>query len=215
MSSMIARKIVAVFLVLALATLAYLQWAYSHININVGSFRYGGREEGETGIVRTSPPPHVSSPGTSSFKRYSLAKGVEEIARVWGRAPPLPKWLPDNMTYAEAYTEPAAIVCYSDRPVEDFRFADVTIEIHLQGPSEEELKQEVENSPYLKLVKAGDVWVVMNEKAHSGWIEEEEAFGPSPLAWFSKDGFYYMVGVHAPLTPQDLVKVIESMKPPS
>ena len=53
--------------------------------------------------------------------------------------------------------------------------------------------------------------VVLIEKAHFGYPEVEEAFGPSPLAYFYKDGLYYMVGVTAPLTPQDLIKIIESM----
>lgn len=189
----------------------------------IGDSEYGGEEEGEVvqiltrrieGVEMSAGPPYPS------FERYSLDRGVREILRVYGRAPPLPTWLPEGMMYSEVYMGPVAIICFSAGKVSDFRFANVTIQVawdpHLETlddlrRAEESWKQQGWDD--LKLVQIGETWVVMHERASLGDPEAEAMFGRSPVAWFWKDGFYCVVCVKSPLTPQDLTNIIEAMEP--
>ena len=126
----------------------------------------------------------------------------------------LPKWLPEGMRYAEVYMGPTTIICYSDRKVENFLFANVTIEVikypAQYAPTPDELKRIAESSGG-RLMRINGAWVLLSEKAEIPY----EGFDHACIASFFKDDFYYMVGVKSPLTPQDLINVIESMEPAS
>ena len=189
---------------------------FPSINIDVGKFMYSGREEGE--VVQVNPELNTTAtvPPIPPFQRYSLGKGIEEAIRVFGKAPLLPKWLPESMKYAEVYIGPVVLICFSDRVVSDFTFDNISIEVtgDTNPPSVEELKkEELSWRTYgwnLKLIQVGDIWITFSEKASLGPYGDE-IFGPSPLAIFWTGNLYYIMSAGSPLTPQDLIKIIESM----
>lgn len=212
------------FLILFISVVVVILIAFkpaNSVNIDVGDFKYGGGEEGE--VVQ---PVHLTDilapiPPYPPFNRYSLDRGVEEAVKTLGKAPMLPEWLPEGMRYAEVYTgPPVVIICFSDRAIKDFRYANVSIEVSVDNnpPSLETLRTLEESwreqGSDHKLVQVGDLWIVLCEKASPG-PDRAKIFGPSPspLAWFWKDNLYYIVGVGQPLTTQDLLKIIESMNP--
>lgn len=210
------KRLLFVFLLVVLVALSayhFYKPAGTPSKIDVHNFDWSGEYEGEIVEVKKSDwPTSVIGPVIPPFRRFSLAKGIDEVIQRYQQAPLLPTWLPEGMRYADVYIGPVVIICYSDREVEDFRFANITIEISPSSyrvPSPEDLNRTLRHGE--KLIQVGNIWVELVEKAHFGYPEVEEAFGPSPLAWFSKDGIYYMVGVKSPLTPQDLIKIIENM----
>jgi len=187
-------------------------------------FEYGGDIEGETIEIKKlgSPekPTTATSPPYPPFKRYSLTSGIQAVLNEYGEVPLLPTWFPEEMKFADVYMGPVTIISFSDRKVSDFRFANITIQVKLypNPPSLDELNKSVEYGKQqgnndLNLVQIGDTWVVLSEKAGLGDPEVEAMFGPSPLAWFFKDNYYYIICVKSPLTPQDMIKILESLKP--
>lgn len=217
------RKTTALFLVsvvsVALVASLFYEFASVPARINVGNFQYGGSKEGEkVEISGSAYPSSVSAPGiTYGGERYSLPTGVEKVMQAWRRVLMLPTWLPGNLTYADVYIGSTVIIAYSDRRLPDWRFTSVSMELVLDPnpPSLDELREVIGNDTTTRLVEVGDLgWVVIGEKRYSGWIEEE-ALGPRALtlSTFWKDGIAYHIGVLNPLTPEDLLKVLESMKP--
>ena len=181
----------------------------------LGELKYSGKEEGEIINVEPRYPEGVSGIPIPPFKRYSLLRGLEEFSKKYGRLPRLPAWLPQYIKYASVYMGPVAIFCFSDEPEKDFRFGKVIIEVSYASgePSFQELREEVEDNPRLKLLKIDDTWIILCEKAYVGDLDVEEKFGVEtiPLAWFFRNGFYYSIAVNPPLTSQDLIKIIENM----
>ncbi|MBS7635091.1 hypothetical protein KEJ34_06345 [Candidatus Bathyarchaeota archaeon] len=185
------------------------------INFRIGNyyyyeFKYGGSADGETIIIREeapSDPEHpISIPPYPPFVRYSLATGINVILDECGRIPLLlPTWLPEGMKYADVYIGPVIIIIFSYEKVEDFRFAEFGIQIkRVRSRGLEELNKTVEYARKegdndIELMKIGEIWAVV--------------VGRVNMAWFFKDDYYYIVGVKAPLTLQDMIKIIESLKP--
>jgi len=215
---MVSKRFLAIILLVVIVAVAgYLVYIHLssppiHLNSTLSRLKYGGAKEGETIEVR----PRFKGAGIviPPFKRYSLQRGLEEIAKKYGVMPKLPHWLPEGMTYAEVYIGPTDMICFSDRKVENFLFANITFEVKygVPQPRLEDIKKTIDPDQK-QLIQVRNIWVVLIPKAHSGYLDVEEAFGPSPFAYFWDDGFYYMVSARSPLTTQDLIKIIESMEP--
>ncbi|MEM2912853.1 MAG: hypothetical protein QXR06_00765 [Candidatus Bathyarchaeia archaeon] len=183
------------------------------VNFRVGDyyyyeFEYGGSADGET--IRIREDASTPTPPYPPFVRYSLATGINVILDECGRIPLLlPTWLPEGMKYADVYIGPVIIITFSYEKVEDFRFAEFGIHIkRVRSGGLEELNETVEYARKrgendIELMKIGEIWAVVVRRANMAWI----------MAWFFKDDYYYIVSVKAPLTFQDLIKIIESMKP--
>ena len=214
------KRLLLVWGVMALLAVSLIYYRFTSsdnfVNIDVHGFYWSGENEGEMVEVRSSSPTQ-GSPPIPPFNRFSLARGIDEVTNRYKKTPLLPTRLPREMKFADVYIGPDVIICFSDRAVTDFRWANISIEISPSSAasatySPEQLRKALEETNGT-LIQIGDIWVSMIERAHSGFPEVDEAFGPFPLAWFWKDGLYYVMGVTPPLTPQDLTKIIESMKP--
>jgi len=217
---MVSKRFLAIVLLVMIVAIAgflvYIHLSSPSIRLNatLSRLKYGGAKEGETIEVR----PRFKGAGIviPPFKRYSLQRGLEEIAKKYRAVPKLPNWLPEGMAYAEVYIGPTDIICFSDRKIENFLFANISFEIKygVPQPRLEDIKKTIDPNRK-RLIQVRDIWVVLIPEAHSGYLDVEEAFDPSPFAYFWDDDFYYMVSARSPLTAQDLIKIIESMEPES
>lgn len=211
-----SKRLLFVFLLIVLVALSaynFYKPAGPRSKIDVDSFDWSGAYEGEiVEVEKPDWPTSVIGPVIPLFRRFSLARGIDEVIQRYHQSPLLPAWLPEGIRYADVYIGPVVIICYSDREVKDFRFANITIEISpasYREPTPDEFGKFL--TPEENLIQIGDIWVVLTEKAHFGYPEVEEVFGPSPHAYFTLNGLYYQVGVKSPLTSQDLIKIIENM----
>ncbi|MBS7634272.1 hypothetical protein KEJ34_02070 [Candidatus Bathyarchaeota archaeon] len=192
----------------------------SEISFRIGNryyyeFKYSGNAEGEIIEARVKTPPGYfgSVPPLPPFKRYSLVTGIDLIVKQWKMSLLLPTWLPEGMKYADVYIGPVIIITFSYEKTEDFMGGEFGIQIKMGNPpgTLDELNKTVEPSKregdkYIELMKMGDIWaVVAKKRPNTSFI----------MAWFFYKGeYYYIVDVKSPpLTLQDLVKIIESMKP--
>lgn len=126
----------------------------------------------------------------------------------------VPTWLPDQMVLTAVYMKCCpfvAIITYSDHGAKDFRDAELTVEI---APGAQPPLEQLRQASPDKLRQIGDRWVVVFDRAPFGDPEMQRRFGPSPYAYFWSGGLYYQVGVKAPRTPEDLIRIINSMQPP-
>ena len=124
--------------------------------------------------------------------------------------------MPGQIRLTAIYYSGIVILSYSDKGITNYRYANVTFEIstaYHSTPSSEELKRIAEQDPSnTKVLNIDGVWVVLIEKAHWGWPELEELYGPVPFAYFWLNSHYYMVSVKPPITSDQLVCIIRSMK---
>ncbi|MCD6369759.1 MAG: hypothetical protein J7L38_08210 [Thermoproteales archaeon] len=179
----------------------------------IEDFIYEGKE-GEVVEINPKFPKGVRGVFIPPFKRFSLAKGVEEILKIFnGNLPLFPRWLPERMKYASVFIGPVIVICFSDRfmvPEKEFMFANVSIEVtRMDAPPEMLLM-----APHRgRILKIDSTWVVLATNASTGFWEVENVLGERPLhlAYFIKDGFHYLVSIEKPLTPQDLLRIVESM----
>jgi hypothetical protein len=130
----------------------------------------------------------------------------------------LPTFMPNQIQLIAIYRlEDNFMLCYSNIEVENYRYANITVEIRkaYSTPSVEDLRQIAAADPDgdTKILNIDDTWVVVVEKAHWGYAELEQLYGPSPLAYFWRSGHYYMVSVTLPITSDQLIDIIRSFKP--
>ena len=59
-------------------------------------FLYGGETEGEIVQIKTHADSIVTSPVIPPFTRFSLSRGMAEVAKGCGKILSLPKWLPNR-----------------------------------------------------------------------------------------------------------------------
>lgn len=173
-------------------------------NTDVHSLAWSGEYEGEVVEVKYTGP--GIGPMTPPFNRFSLARGIEEFKRIFGRPPLLPTLLPENIKYVDVYIGGSVvIISFNDKEAESFEESKISIEISYnpKPPSPDDLRKCLKE-PDEKLLQIGDMWV---------WLKEK-AWGQIPFALFFKDDLYYTIAAWPPITAQDLIKIIESMKPP-
>lgn len=183
----------------------------TYCRVDIASFNWSGQNEGETVKVNPDFPPGVIGFFMPPFNRFSLVRGIDEAAkRLGGGVPLLPTLLPEGMNYADVYVGPVVHICFSYAPAQDQRFADIVIEISCTShPSSlEELKGVVSSLPELKLIQVEDIWVIFheNEQSYQGAVYDSGRF--------DHNGLYYQMSARHPLTMQDLIKIIGSMKTP-
>lgn len=172
------------------------------------TFQWSGQAEGETVTINPNWPAIVGGLDIPSFNRFSLTGGVDEAAKKLGSVPMLPTLLPEGMTYADVYVGPVVIIAYSYRSTEDYTFADMGIEIShapYNVPTPEQIKSNL--MPPLQLIQIGDMSIILNPKAN---VRDETVV----YACFCYGDLYYQVGAKPPLTGEDLIKIIGSMKIP-
>jgi len=226
------RKRISIFLLvvgLYIAILIGFMYAPLNSSANRYDFLYGGETEGETIQITMNADSIVSTPVIPSFTRFSLSNGIAEVANGCGKILSVPKWLPKGMVYADVYIGGGAvIIAFSDSKTADFTSAKITIEavIYDNPPSEATIEKEYE---YEKQHPQEEAFVTVTDPSgntcnfslgktypktffdvgnvHITLIAESEP----PIAYFWKDGIYYLVGVRPPLTSQDLVEIIKNM----
>lgn len=128
----------------------------------------------------------------------------------------IPTWMPENLKLTMVYFKPPVVVLvYSDRGVTDYRYANASIEISLwyyDAPSNKEL-EEVSASG-IKIVDVKDVCVQIRENAKRGFSGLKYPYNTVTVADFIySDKHHYLISVLPPLTDQDLLKIVENMRP--
>ncbi len=100
------------------------------------------------------------------------------------------------------------MISYSYDGAENFRDDDITIEI-VSAPSRVPTNEELRLSlhPYQELVQVADKWIVITDKAFGS--NEGELI---VVASFVHNGLSYGIGARPPLTKQDVILMIESMR---
>jgi len=214
--------IVVALILIIVVIFSLLYFPSKHETLSLLKLSWSGRVEGEivTLVVRKLNFGIESLPGYPPFERFSLVRGIEEIRSRWCEEPYLPTWLPEDIRYADVYIHSIAIIAFGDREMESFLYSKVTIQF--VGPrlepkerreNIEEYKRTVEGPGALgsirKAIKVGDIWVdlAINAPVPAGPYER------CHFALFWIEGNYYIVTVKPPLTPEDLLKIIRSMKP--
>jgi len=178
--------------------------------VDVRSLHWSGQHEGEALVIQSGNSPFATfMPPT--FNRFSLAKGVDEAARrLGGRVPLLPTLLPKGLNYADVYVGPDVIICYTYEAAADYRLSEVGVEVSKapsRVPTPEERRRCLQ--PDQELIQISDIWVTITDNAHSGWNRETIV-----CASFHYKDPSYIVGGKSPLTKQDIIRIIESMKTP-
>jgi len=130
----------------------------------------------------------------------------------------LPTKMPDNISLVAIYYKPPVIILsYCDREMTDYRYDNVTIEISMRPhtpPTLEELKKIAEKDPdNLKVLNINGARGILIEKARWGNPELQELYGPSPYAYFWLGNHYYTISATPPITSDQLIEIIKSMKP--
>jgi len=203
--------LIVVVAVLALSSNIFSAHDIRLVNVDATSLQWSGQNEGELVESRPSPLRDGLIGGLeSSFNRFSLAVGVNKALERLGRVPLLPTLLPEGMKYADVYVGPDVVVTYGYEPGQDIHSGEIGIEISpgpYRVPTPEELRTYL--SPEYQLIQIGDKWVEITDRAISGWNGERFNY-----ANFVYDGLDYGIGARYPLTTQDLIKIIESMKTP-
>ncbi|MEM3658105.1 MAG: hypothetical protein QXQ66_06750 [Candidatus Hadarchaeum sp.] len=128
----------------------------------------------------------------------------------------IPTWMPENLKLTMVYYKPPVIVLvYSDRGVMDYRYANASVEISLwyyDTPSDEEL--EGASSKGIKIVSIKDVYVQIRENAKRGFSGLKYPYDTVTVADFVySDKHHYLISVLPPLIDQDLLKIVENMRP--
>jgi len=125
----------------------------------------------------------------------------------------LPTWMPGNITLREIYyLESYALLVYGDHVPAHHIDGDVGIEITYLGDHAPTLDEIRSRNPE-RLERVGDLWVVIDEEAAPGPTWKERGIEPI-LADFSYGGYCYMVtGRKEKITRDDLIRIIEGMKP--
>lgn len=127
----------------------------------------------------------------------------------------LPTWMPDQLELQEVYFIGMALLVYSDVDMvistgDDLLGGKAWIELTTthRSPTLKELQQSSG-----EVVKVGDYLIVIHENPVPGPKWEER--GMSPIhAYFYHDGYYYLIGGRkGETTREDLIRIVESMKP--
>jgi len=133
------------------------------------------------------------------------------------------------MVYADVYIGGGVVITtFSDSKTVDFTSAKITIQavVYENPPSEATILQEYE---FEKQHPQEDIVVTVTDPSgniynstigrtypktffdvgniHITLIAESQP----PIAYFWKNGIYYLVGVRSPLTSQDLIDIVKSM----
>ena len=130
----------------------------------------------------------------------------------------LPTKMPDNISLAAIYYKPPVIILsYCDREVTNYWYDNVTIEISMwphTPPTLEELEKIAEKDPdNLKVLNINGARGILIKKAKWGNPELQELYGPSPYAYFWLGNHYYTISATPPITSNQLIEIIKSMKP--
>ena len=135
----------------------------------------------------------------------------------------LPTWMPGQIRLRAIYhSGHLVMLSYSEGEITDYRYDNVTIEIslwHYRIPSKDELEQLVERLNKrlgvnrAKVLDVNGVRGVLDEAAPWGDPELQELYGPSPYAYFWYQNHYYAVSCTPPITTDQLVEIIKSMRP--
>ena len=134
----------------------------------------------------------------------------------------LPTWLPSGFTLTSVHVPNVnnpfsfTIVTYSGKGITDFRYAEIVFQIVPgEQPSPTELSAIRSNSHgSLQLLAVTGIPVLLNPQAVSSDPAQKQ-FGPAPYAMFWKDKIYYQLRVYAPLTTDDVLRMIGSLEPAS
>ena len=150
-------------------------------------------------------------------KRITL-KELIDVANAHGIDLYLPTKMPDNISLVAIYYKPPVIMLsYCDREVTDYRYDNVTIQISMwlhTPPSLEDLKKIAEKDPdNLKVLDVNGAMGILIEKARWGNPELQEMYGSSPYAYFWLGDHYYTISATPPITSDQLIEIIRSMKP--
>ena len=111
----------------------------------------------------------------------------------------------------EIYFKGVAILVYSDQQTKDYREDNVTVTIS-KAACPERSAEELENMSWGRVLKAGDIWIVVTRDIPRGWMKDK---GMQPIvARFQHAGFSYTVtGIEGQMTEGDIVAVVANMKP--
>lgn len=128
----------------------------------------------------------------------------------------LPTWMPGNIAItAINYKSPVLMITCSDRGVTDYRYDNVTIEVvegEVGPPLLEEWK-EIASRSGSDLLMVGGIWASVKENAPWGWPELQKLYGPSPYAYFWREGLYYSISATNTISKDQVIRIIESMRP--
>lgn len=199
-------------------------------SVNKYDFLYDGETEGEKVqiTIQTDENAFVTQRGIAfpPFTRFSLSKGLMEVAKGYGKILSLPKWISEGMVYADVYIGPVIIITFSDKKTEDFRSAEISIEAAIFGnpPNEATIEREYEdmkqhaadNNSITIRDSSGNIDIVtLNTTTPMffdvGNIHVTLVEGYPPIAYFWKNSVYYIVSAKPPLTSQDLMEIVKSM----
>ena len=178
--------------------------------VNLLMTPFGMEEEARSHLAYPAPLYKVA-------KRITL-KELIDVADTHDIDLYLPTKMPDNISLAAIYYKPPVIILsYCDREVTDYRYDNVTIEISMWShtpPPLEELKKIAEKDPdNLKVLNINGVRGILIEKARWGNPELQELHGSSPYAYFWLGNHYYTISATPPITSDQLIEIIKSMKP--
>ncbi len=125
----------------------------------------------------------------------------------------LPTWMPGKIKLQEIFLPSTVVVMvYGDDPIQqDILEGKACVELRMtnHSPTLEELRNQTSS----EVLEVGDLLVVVDDDAHPGRGWEERGIEPM-LAYFYHDGFYYLITVRkGDFTRDDLVRIVENMKP--
>jgi len=168
-------------------------------------------------VEETHSHPAYPAPLHKVAKRITL-KELIDVADTHDIDLYLPTKMPDNISLAAIYYKPPVIILsYCDREVTNYRYDNVTIEISMwphTPPPIEELEKISEKDPdNLKVLNINGARGILIEKARWGNPELQELYGPSPYAYFWLGNHYYTISATPPITSDQLIEIIKSMKP--
>lgn len=173
--------------------------------INKDTLLWSGQKEGEKVTLLQSEGPHVPYP----FTRYSLEQGLNvTLNKLKGTVPLLPTLLPANIAYADVYIGPVVIIAWSSNAAADYRSSIIRVEITLNKratPTDEQLNTTM--LPGDELFRMSDTFGFIDEDARTGWGDS------AVIASFYNGNLHYVMTASPPVTKQDLLNVIQSMKP--
>jgi len=167
--------------------------------------------------VEAHSHPAYPAPLYEVAKRITL-KELIDVADAHSIDLYLPTKMPDNISLVAIYYKPPVIILsYRDREVTDYRYDNVTIQISMlthTPPPLKELKKIAEKDPdNLKVLNINGARGIIIEKARWGDPELQKLYEPSPYAYFWLGNHYYTVSATPPITSDQLIKIIKSMKP--
>jgi hypothetical protein len=181
----------------------------SFSEVDFSSLHASSQNEGETVNIEQSYEGTIRGIPVPSFRRYSLTEGLNLTYQRLGVIL-VPTTLPEGTAYSDVYIGPTVDLCFSYNRTDDPTYADIVIEIGSVSvvPSVDYLKTHILQGS--QLVQAGDQWVTLRDDYVHNSDGQSWAFGH-----FFHNNLQYLVNAKYPLTNQDLITIIGSMKTPS